>query len=305
MTVDMTMPHQHHHQDLAYGTKPVDVILARIGRGQKKGGVEQGPDCLWEGGVEQALGEADITTDEMRLVTDQDFGLMPALAELAVSVEQAARNGHRPLTLGGDHSIALGTIEGMLRVYPDLRVIYIDAHGDINTPSTSKTGNLHGMPLAAHLGLFGQREIPGIGFVGARLLPQQLAFIGVRELDMTEASIIDDRNIVCYSAEDVRAYGMAAVVKQVLAQIDPEGRHPILISFDVDAADPSVAPATGVPVADGLLEEDLDILAELLCKTGRIAGLDLAEVNPALAASEADLARTVEVTSRFAAACLG
>ncbi len=290
---------------LGLGAMPVDTLFARIGRGQRKDGVEQGPDCLWENGVEAALAGLALVAGERTEVSDQSMGLMPALAELATRVEATARRGNRPLTLGGDHSLALSTIEAMLRVYPDLRVIFIDAHGDINTPETSHTGNLHGMPLAAHLGLFGKREMPGIGFVGARLKPNQLAFIGVRELDPAEASFIDDRNITCFTAGDVRAYGMAAVIKQTLAEIDPEGVHPLHISFDVDAADPSVAPATGSPVPGGLTEADLAVLAERLRQTGRVAGLDLAEVNPALAASPADLKQTVEATARFAAVCLG
>jgi len=303
--MDMNITDTSANLSLSMSLKPLDTIFARIGRGQRKGGVERGPDCLWEHGVEKALGDASILTRNKPSVSDHEIGLMPALAELADVVEQTARSGHRPLTLGGDHSIALSTIEGMLRVYPDLRVVYIDAHGDINTPSTSKSGNLHGMPLAAHLGLFGQREVPGIGFVRGCLRSRQLGFIGVRELDQAEATIIDDRNIPCYTAEDVRQFGMAAVVKQVLAQIDPENKYPLLVSFDVDAADPSVAPATGVPVAKGLMEGDLDILADHLAATGRVAGLDLAEVNPALAATEADLRKTVEATARFAAKCLG
>ncbi len=287
-----------------HASKPLEVLFAKVGRGQRKGGVEQGPEHLWHGGVEADLRNANLLSDAGITVSDHEIGLLPALAMLADEVERSLSRDRRVLTLGGDHSIALSTIEGVLRTYPEARILYVDAHGDINTPETSPSGNLHGMPLAAHLGLFSQRDVPGIGFVGARLRPNQLAFIGVRDLDQSEVLAIDDRSIPYYSADDVREFGMRAVVRKALSDIDPEGRHPIHISFDVDSVDPEVAPATGVPVPGGLTIADLDELADFVSKTRRLVALDLAEVNPALAASQADVDRTIQVVANFAAACL-
>lgn len=287
-----------------FSTRPIDPIFARIGGGQRKDGVERGPDCLWENGLHAAAQVLPTTPNARAEVSDHEQGLMSALADLADLVETTARLGHRPLTLGGDHSIALSTIEGVLRVHPDARIIYVDAHGDINTPDTSPSGNLHGMPLAAHLGFFSPREVPGIGFVGARLRSNQLAFIGVRDLDRAEATFIDDRNIPCFSADDVAKFGMKAVIHQVINDIDPEGRYPLYVSFDVDSVDPAVAPATGVPVPGGLTPEDLSLLGTWLRRTKRLVGMDLAEVNPALAESHDDVVRTVKVAADFAATCL-
>jgi len=283
---------------------PPEVHFAKVGLGQRKNGVEQGPDILWDLGLAEALRTCGIASETGRVVSDHEQGHLPALAELADQVEATLRDGRRVITLGGDHSIALATIEGVLRVHPDARIIYVDAHGDINTPDTSPSGNLHGMPLAAHLGFFGQREVPGIGFVGARLRANQLAFIGVRDLDPAEATFIDDRSIPCYSAADVAQFGMKAVIRQVINEIDPEGRYPLYVSFDVDSVDPLIAPATGVPVPGGLRAADLDLLGTWLRKTKRLIGIDLAEVNPALAESDDDVARTVKVAANFATTCL-
>jgi len=283
---------------------PVAPLLARIAGGQRKHGVDDGPDALWTPEARALLRELNVHAAAAADISEEDLGLMPALAQLADDVEKFAREGHRPLTLGGDHSIALSTLEGTLRVHPDLRIIFIDAHGDINTPETTRSGSLHGMPLAAHLGLFGERELPGIGFVRARMRPNQLGFIGVRDLDPAEAMFIDDRNISCFSSDDVKAFGMAAVISRVLGDIDPEGKCPLHISFDVDAADPSIAPATGTRVSGGLSQEDLDVLADHLRDTGRVVALDIAEVNPALAQDAAALRKTVETALTFAAGVL-
>lgn len=283
--------------------QPLEVHFAKVGLGQRKDGVEQGPDILWRQGLAAAFKENGIALEKGRTVSDHEQGHLPALAELARDVETTLRATKRVLTLGGDHSIALGTIEGVLRAHPDARIIYVDAHGDINTPATSPSGNLHGMPLAAHLGLFSQREVPGIGFVGTRLRANQLAFIGIRDLDPAEATIIDDRSIPCYSAADVAEFGMKAVIRQVINEIDPEGQYPLYVSFDVDSVDPTIAPATGVPVPGGLTVKDLELLGAWLRKTKRLVGLDLAEVNPALAESEEDVIRTVKVAADFAATC--
>jgi len=304
MAMDMTSVTRNDAFAMNLTDFPVSPLLARIAGGQRKNGVDRGPDALWSAASRELLRGLNIEAIAGADVSEQDLGLMPALAQLADDVERIARGGHRPLTLGGDHSIALSTLEGMLRVHPDLRVIFIDAHGDINTPNTSLSGSLHGMPLAAHLGLFGEREMPGIGFVGARLRPNQLGFIGVRDLDHAEATFIDDRSIQCFSSEDVKSFGMTAVIDQVLEHIDPEGKYPLHVSFDVDAADPSVAPATGSLVSGGLDENDLAALAARLSETGRVAALDIAEVNPALAENDAALEKTVHTALTFAADCL-
>lgn len=284
--------------------QPLEVHFAKVGMGQRKNGVEQGPEILWSHGLAAAFEDSGISLLEGETVSDHMNGHLPALAELARKVECTLSQQRRAITLGGDHSIALATIEGVLRVHPDARIIYVDAHGDINTPETSPSGNLHGMPLAAHLGLFSQRDVPGLGFVGARLRPNQLAFIGVRDLDPAEATFIDDRSIPCYSAADVAEFGMKAVIRQVINEIDPEGQYPLYVSFDVDSVDPTVAPATGVPVPGGLGVKDLELLGSWLRKSKRLIGVDLAEVNPALAESDEDVARTVKVAADFAATCL-
>lgn len=283
----------------------VHVVRADLASGQRRAGVDSGADAVMRGGLVRRLAAAGIpVTGDSRI---GDLGharhAPDAMRDLTKTVARAARRGERCLTLGGDHSLAFGTIAGMLEVHGDLRVLYVDAHGDINTPHTSPTGNSHGMPLAAHLGLFDARRALGMKFLKKRLAAGHLAFVGVRDLDPGERRFITDLGITCFSSDDVHRRGMDAVLDEALHALDPQGRHPLHVSFDIDAMDPQIAPATGLHVPGGLTEAQLQALGRGLGRTGRLAGLDIAEVNPALG-SPSDTARTVALAVDFAALSL-
>ncbi len=297
-------------QAAGYGrAQPVDLHMAHIRAGQKKAGVETGADRLMEAGLETALMEQGRIVGRTSHVSDAEDGFNgrpfgAALADLADAVETSLRAGRVSLTLGGDHSLAFASLEGALRARPDLAVLYIDAHADINTPATSPSGNTHGMPIAAHLGLFEPSELPVSAFVQQRLRSEQLAFIGIRDLDPDENRYIAEHDIACFTSQDVKTDGGAAVLDAALKRIDPDGTRPLYVSFDIDVCDPALAPATGVPVADGLEAHHVLTLARALKATGRVIGMDLVEINPNLAPDRDALARTLEVAKGFIAGTL-
>lgn len=280
----------------------VDVVLARVRSGQRKEGVEFGPDRLVEFGLFDHLASIGRRVRRVAQVDERQPGSLEgtALEDLSAHVSFAARMNRFALTLGGDHSVAFSTIDGLLRTYPDLRILYVDAHADLNTPESSPSGNPHGMPIAAHLGLFQGAQIPAVTFVNRTLRPEQIAFVGIRDLDPEERTAIDGMNIACFTSQDIHKDGMPAVIERALNRIDPEGRYPLHVSFDIDVADPSIAPATGVPVPGGLHRHHLLMLANAICKTRRLVGLDIVEINPLLAEDDAALQKTLSVATDFA-----
>jgi arginase len=273
--------------------KTVSLIGAATGLGQERPGLEDAPQAFRSLGLLEDLASAGLHTVDLGDVRSERIGsadgafrfqadIGPFLRKLAVLVAASAAGGAVPLVIGGDHGIALGSIAGMLRVHPDLRVIWVDAHGDMNTPDTSPTGNFHGMPVSALLGAFHLAELQGFEWLRERLCPERFAIIGARSLDAGERDLIERLNLTVFSANQVRSLGVHEVLRRVMRKIDPAERAPFHLSFDIDALDPSVAPATGVPVDSGLtLEQGLEICSRIRL-SGRLVGMDLVEVNPFL-----------------------
>ncbi|HEX2915241.1 MAG TPA: arginase [Chloroflexia bacterium] len=206
---------------------------------------------------------------------------------LAQRVEERARSGDFCLTLGGDHSIAMGSIPGILAARPNTALIWVDAHGDFNTPETSPSGNLHGMPLAMVLGytrlkIRGFEWLQGEGSVLGRLAPSQVALVGVRELDPGERRLLREAGVHVYSMSEIDRYGIGAVMDRAMDSINGDGRRNFHISFDVDSIDPSEAPGTGTKVKGGLTYREAHTILEMVAGSGRLTSMDLAEVNPEL-----------------------
>ena len=198
-----------------------------------------------------------------------------------------ARAGRLVLTLGGDHSIAIGTISGTAaatreRLGRELAVIWVDAHADINTPETSDSGNIHGMPVAFLTGL--ARDEPGAPFgwltPEQRISPAKLVYIGLRDVDRGEKQILREHGIKAFSMHDIDRYGIGRVMDMALGWIGND--TPIHLSFDIDALDPMWAPSTGTAVRGGLTLREGDFIAECVAQTGSLIALDLVEVNPSL-----------------------
>lgn len=187
------------------------------------------------------------------------------------------------LNVGGDHGIGLGTIHGILAQRPDSIVIWADAHGDVNTPETSPSGNFHGMPLAFLLHI---SKHPEFEWIRHKLLPKRLILIGPRDLDKGEVEIIQRYGIQYFSSEDLNRLGAKEVLDIALNKADPMGTLPIHLSFDVDIFDENDVESTGTKVADGPKLQEVFKMGNLLGETGRLRSMDLVEFNPLIGTTE-------------------
>lgn len=210
-------------------------------------------------------------------------------------VKRIARKGGFPLVIGGDHSIAIGTIAGLAAAYKEeeaekreagsnaeltVGVIWIDAHGDLNTPETSPSGNVHGMPVAIALGQ-GPKELTHIGGFSPKVYPNDLVLVGLRDLDRQEKQAILDSGVHAFTMKDIDERGMAAVMREAitLATRNTDYLH---VSFDIDSVDPRVAPGTGTAVTGGLTYREAHLALEMIAETGLLTSLEMVEVNPVL-----------------------
>jgi arginase len=207
---------------------------------------------------------------------------------IADQVYAQAIEGRMVLTLGGDHSIAIGTIAGSAkatreRIGREIAVIWVDAHADINTPETSDSGNIHGMPVAFVTGLAKESREEYFGWIkDAHLLSvKKLVYIGLRDVDAGEKRILRENGVKAFSMHDIDRHGIGRVMDMALAHIGAD--TPIHLSFDVDALDPMWAPSTGTPVRGGLTLREGDYICECVHETGSLVAVDLVEVNPRLA----------------------
>lgn len=218
---------------------------------------------------------------------------------IAEKVAECARSGDFVLTLGGDHSIAMGTIPGILDARPETSLIWVDAHGDFNTPETSPSGNLHGMPLAMLLGYTG--NLPGFEWLNPQVLkrlpPNRVALVGIRSLDAGERKLIKEAGIHVYTMSDIDRYGIGTVMERAIADIGSDNNRTFHVSFDIDSLDPSEAPGTGTLVKGGLTYREAHAILEMLAATGRLTSMDLAEVNPELDQNGQTTALGVELVS--------
>ena len=215
---------------------------------------------------------------------------------LSKQVYDHAKEGRFVLTLGGDHSIAIGTISGTAkaireRLGREMAVIWVDAHADINTPETSDSGNIHGMPVAFLTGLASDKPDAPFGWLKDehRVSVKKLVYIGLRDVDRCEKKILRENGIKAFSMHDIDRHGIGKVMDMALGWIGSD--TPIHLSFDIDALDPRFAPSTGTAVRGGLTLREGDFIAECVHGTGSLVALDLVEVNPSL--EEAGAAETV------------
>lgn len=275
--------------------KSVDIIGVPFAGGQPKGGVDQAPEIL-RPRIAAAISELGWMVEDIgnlalpprpaahendvfdRVKNPEWVGA--ATKVVADAVHDATKRGHFPLVIGGDHSIAVGSIAGACRAYPDLGVLWVDAHADINTSGTSPSGNLHGMPLSFLLGL--TRPVPGFEWVDLDkpcLTTDQLVYVGLRDLQEEEKDFLRERHIKSFDMHDVDRYGIAQVMDWALKIL---GDRPLHISFDIDALDPREAPSTGTAVRGGLNFREGAYLCEEVHRTGKLVSMELVEVNPTL-----------------------
>jgi len=297
--------------------KSVGVIGCPFSGGQPKDGVDEGPLKIIEYGLIEQLQEMDwdvefdghLKLTDLKPKDDPNIGKLKrpryvsrVTEAVSRSVERHHRKGQMVLTLGGDHSLALGTVSGTLAVHHDACLIWIDAHADINTPESTDSGNLHGCPVSFLLGIAGKME--GFEWIKPRLTPDRLVYIGLRDVDQPEKKILKQYGIKAFSMHEVDKYGIGKVVEMALDTVNPDRNRPIHLSFDVDALDPTVAPSTGTPVRGGLTFREGHYICEAIHETGLLVAVDLMEVNPTLA-DEASIFETVTVGCSLIRCSLG
>jgi arginase len=280
-----------------------------LGSGRR--GVDMGPSAIRIAGLDARLRElghtvvddGDITIRNMEELKVGDVRAR-YLAEIARAagvacrkVERIMSRGHFPLVLGGDHSIAVGTVSGIAaycrREGKKLGLLWVDAHGDINTPDSSPSGNIHGMPVAALLG-FGPDKLTGIGGKFRKLDPANVALVGIRSLDEGEKHRLKEVGVQVHTMADIDRHGIHRIMKKALARVT-EGVDCVHVSFDLDAVDPTVAPGVGTPVKGGLDYREAHLIMELLNDSGVMTSLEMVEVNPILDQGNASAAFAVEL----------
>ena len=228
--------------------------------------------------------------------------------QLSNQVYEHAKQGRFVLTLGGDHSIAIGTISGTAkamreRLGRDIAVIWVDAHADINTPETSYSGHIHGMPVAFLTGLATEKPDGPFGWIthDQRISVKKLVYIGLRDVDRAEKKMLRELGIKAFTMHDIDRHGIGKVMDMALGWIGSD--TPIHLSFDIDALDPMWAPSTGTAVRGGLTLREGDFIAECVHETGSLIALDIVEVNPRL--EEQGAAETVRAGVSIVRCALG
>jgi len=221
---------------------------------------------------------AEVTGDPYEGVKNAEL-IGKACGLVYDSVCSASSNGNFALTIGGDHSIASATIGGLVKTYPELAVVWVDAHADANTPETSPSLHYHGMPAAHVLGWF-KKPVPGFEWLKTQLPESRLAYIGLRDIDAEEGLMLQESGAHVYTMQDVDRHGIAQVMAMALSKIDPHNNRPLHLTLDIDGIDPGAAPGTGTLARGGLSYRESHFICEEMALTNRLVGCDLVEVNP-------------------------
>jgi arginase len=281
--------------DLGSGRRGVDMGPSAIRIAGVAGRLEeQGHKVVDEGDVViKNMEELKIGNERARYLAE----IARASTILARKIDRIMGLNHFPLVLGGDHSIAVGTVSGIAafaqRQGKKLGLIWIDAHGDINTPESSPSGNIHGMPLAALLG-FGASELTSIAGPSPKVDPGNVALVGVRSLDSGEKKRLKETGVQVHTMSDIDRHGVHRVMKKALARVT-ENTDYVHVSFDLDAVDPTVAPGVGTPVKGGLDYREAHLIMEVIADAGIMTSLEMVEVNPILDQGNASAAFAVEL----------
>ena len=276
----------------------IELLGVPMDLGSGRRGVDMGPSALRIAGVASALaarghrvidgGDLDIKNMEEIPIGNRHARYLGEIARasslLSKAVERIIERRRFPLILGGDHSIAIGTISGVAahcrKKKKRLGLLWVDAHSDIHVPKTSPSGNIHGMPLAALFGL-GPKELSGVGGPGSKLDPSRVALVGIRSLEDGERKHLAELGIRVYTMSEIDRDGIHAVMSDALARVT-DGTDCLHVSFDLDAVDPTLAPGVGTPVKGGLDYREAHTIMELIAASKRMTSLEVVEVNPIL-----------------------
>ena len=290
--------------------QPVAVIGAGLDLGAGRRGVDMGPSAIRYAGLDERVaqlgrrvedwGDVETAVLEATEVVDERMRYLPQIKatceRIAALVARASEEDYLPLVLGGDHSVALGSLGGMARAHGPGGVLWLDAHGDLNRPETSPSGNVHGMPLAAALGVAGpefesnEYPLPAV---------DRVALVGVRSLDPGERELLAELDACVFTMSDLDRQGVEPTIREALEHVTGAGF--VHVSLDMDVLDPDVAPGVGTPVRGGLSYREAHLALELVAEAGVLSSLEVVEVNPVLDTAN----RTGEMAVELIASALG
>jgi len=271
--------------------QPVAVIGAGLDLGAGRRGVDMGPSAIRYAGLDERVaqlgrrvedwGDVETAVLEATEVVDERMRYLPQIKatceRIAALVARASEEDYLPLVLGGDHSVALGSLGGMARAHGPGGVLWLDAHGDLNRPETSPSGNVHGMPLAAALGVAGpefesnEYPLPAV---------DRVALVGVRSLDPGERELLAELDACVFTMSDLDRQGVEPAIREALEHVTGAGF--VHVSLDMDVLDPDVAPGVGTPVRGGLSYREAHLALELVAEASVLSSLEVVEVNPIL-----------------------
>jgi arginase len=276
----------------------IAIIGAPLDLGAGRRGVDMGPSAVRVANLNgrlselgynvQDLGNVPVVQRESQPEGDPNARYLAQITEtctwLAEMVDEAMEAGEFPVILGGDHSIAVGTVSGASKNLrgrgQKLGMIWIDAHTDMNTPASSPSGNVHGMPLACCVGL-GPPELSGIFDYSPKVDPHNVALVGIRSVDQLERDNVQQSGVHAFTMRDIDERGMRSVIEQAI-EIASSGTAGFHVSLDMDAVDPDEAPGVGTPVRGGITYREAHLAMEIMHDAGRVTSLEVVEVNPVI-----------------------
>ncbi len=278
--------------------KSIAIVGAPLDLGAGRRGVDMGPSALRLAGLGPRIAALGYSVEDLgNVFVDQPEStpwgpnsakyltqIVSACSALADMVDRAVREGRFPLVLGGDHSVAVGTIAGVSHAarqrQEKIGVIWIDAHADMNTPETSPSGNIHGMPLACCIGK-GPAELTNILGYAPKVDPANVVLIGVRDVDAIERQCVRESGVTVCTMRDIDEHGLREVMDRALA-IAGAGTTGIHLSLDMDVVDPDEAPGVGTPVRGGMTYREAHLAMEIVCDCNNLTSMEIVEVNPVL-----------------------
>ena len=276
----------------------ISILGAPLDLGAGRRGVDMGPSAMRLAGLNaklaalgyevEDLGNVAVAQQESTPTGAENAKYLPQIAKtcakLAAMVESIASAGKFPLVLGGDHSVAVGTVAGMSQVFRErgekIGVVWIDAHADMNTPESSPSGNVHGMPLACCVG-HGPGELTHIFDFAPKVDGANIVLVGLRDVDVRERRIVRDSGVTAFTMRDIDERGLRNIMEQALA-IASDGTAGFHLSLDMDSVDPDEAPGVGTPVRGGMTYREAHLAMETICDCSRMISMEVVEVNPVL-----------------------
>jgi len=295
----------------------IDLLGAPLDLGGARRGCDMGPSAFRIAGLVEQLAElgyevhdhGDVAVDFRESVEPGSVNahyltqITATCDELREQVMRSVEGGCLPLVIGGDHSIAIGTVSGVAQAYAErnekIGLIWIDAHADMNRPETSPSGNVHGMPLQVLLG-GGPEALTGLGGFSPKVQPENVVLIGIRDLDDNERKLVAQSGVVAFTMKEIDRMGMSKVADRAL-EVATQGTAGVHVSLDLDALDPRVAPGVGTPVQGGLTFRETHLLLELIADTRKLRSMEVVEHNPILD----DRNKTAEIGVQLVQSALG